>query len=1293
MTTTSLVSCRMKMTVFTTALCSFICFLVTAHAEPVFRSPATVIAEAHAVTHERFPDADTVLTYNLVHEHYNPDGTAESWDDEYITILTEKGRREVGSQSVFFCVSYGTATVVRVEIYKPDGRVASIDVERQSRVMIDPGQMDANIYDPNNKILTLTIPGLEMGDTCHIITHRTTHKARVPDAWSDYTLFEYTSPIIALDYEISAPAERPLLHHMLRAPMSNTVSYTETQLPRGRVLHRWTLRDVPRMFPEPAMPPLHTQVQRLLSSTHADWASVSRWYWELSQPRLNATIPEMAATVSRLTAGATNRNERINRLFTFVSQQIRYMGITDETVAPGYEPHDVSMTFSNRYGVCRDKAALLVSLLRLADIEAFPVLIHAGAKLDPDVPLPYFNHAIVAATREPGVNNAVSPYVLMDPTDENARDLLPSYLCNRSYLVATPTGDSLRVSPVIPAASNLLHIASTGGADANGTLTLHTDLRFDGINDTVYRNFLVRREPDQRRKFFEGVLKARLSGAELLDCTILPDDLQDTTQPLTVNLSSRVLDWPIRGEGIDVATLPWLGTSLGYVNFIVGPTGLKERTYTLETEIACGVEETVSIEISNAFGQPVRIPEPTRLTCAGVSFALETTVDREHLVGTMTYRIEQPEFTPAEYGDLRASLQEMEVAARKRTAFVAHDGGARPDLRVLDRHVRYELADSHAWAVTETRVTHVLTYAGKKRAAEVMVGYNPVWQTADLVSATVSNANGAIFTASAKEINIMDADWVSSAPRYPAAKTLVANLPGVETGSVITTVIRLTQRNAPRFTLQTEFGGFDPVTRETVEIVTPTDLALDARTFHDDTLSATVTVADGYTVRRWTAQPQTSTVRESALPPWWVFKPTLLAATGVSNDGLAETKAAFERAMRRQPVAVAHARALARKADSDDAALLAIRDFVLRNVRHAGPSFTALPSDLAVTPADQTLAEGYGHSADRCILLATMLRAAGFDVEPVLVSLSARRPEELYVDTQAFDSLAVFSQVLVRLNRHSGLFGRLFGGARPLPLYLGDGDQYSVLGTTAFDDHPLRTLDGQDARITLDPAYRDRSQTDWHLILDEAGTAVITVTNWYFGNVCGSFRKQYAEMQPEDRRRHHLELVGGISRSAEAIGPLETVLDVYPSYRTFSVRAERYAVRDGDSLTLLLPDAPSIAVPVRDDRRTNPLLLRSVNDHQWTCTVDLPTDGVASVPVQPSTVALTLPAGAGHVTGFSTHQVGADGSTRLHYTRHIQTGPALLPPELYPAVLEVNRILLNPAMRTVVISLAAKQGE
>jgi hypothetical protein len=99
------------------------------------------------------------------------------------------------------------------------------------------------------------------------------------------------------------------------------------------------------------------------------------------------------------------------------------------------------------------------------------------------------------------------------------------------------------------------------------------------------------------------------------------------------------------------------------------------------------------------------------------------------------------------------------------------------------------------------------------------------------------------------------------------------------------------------------------------------------------------------------------------------------------------------------------------------------------------------------------------------------------------------------------------------------------------------------------------------------------------------------------------------------------------------------------------------------------------------------MLLGADGDHLWTCAVTLPAGLAAHIPVQPPAVALTLPGDAGSVTGTSRLETAADGVRTLRYERRIQTAPALLPPELYPALLEVNRTLLNPALRTVVIEL------
>ena len=95
-----------------------------------------------------------------------------------------------------------------------------------------------------------------------------------------------------------------------------------------------------------------------------------------------------------------------------------------------------SITFDKKYGVCRDKAALLVSMLRLAGLKAYPVLVSVGTHKDAEAPDPFFNHAIVGVQLEKG------RYSLMDPTDENTRELLPASDRNQSYLVCRADGET-----------------------------------------------------------------------------------------------------------------------------------------------------------------------------------------------------------------------------------------------------------------------------------------------------------------------------------------------------------------------------------------------------------------------------------------------------------------------------------------------------------------------------------------------------------------------------------------------------------------------------------------------------------------------------------------------------------------------------------------------------------------------------------------------------------------------------------------------------------------------------------
>ena len=1248
-----------------------------------------IISAAKSITAKVYPDADDVVVANHERIRYKADGSAVNWEDSSTKILTEKGKREMQTISVWYNVIYSTAAVKRLEIIKPSGAVVPVAVDKLSREMIDQSQMAINIYDPNNRILQVSVPGLEIGDVLRAVTWEYTRKAHMPNTWCDLTVAEHTMPIKHMVYEVFGPAALPLKHYPIKAPVGKTLTFTsDTQA--GTVHYIWVGRDVPQMFDEPRMPTLYTVVQRVLTSTISDWQTISRWYWNLSKPHLDAVTPEMSNQVASIVGTAATEAEKIERIFKWTSQTIRYMGITTETEAPGMEPHDVKITFNNKYGVCRDKAALLVALLRIAGLKGYPVLIMAGPKKDPDVPQPFFNHAITA------VENKDGSYTLMDSTDENTKELFPAYLGDKSYLVCKPEGDTLRTSPISPAEQNLVRIETTGTLNQRGDLTAESSVHFDGINDNVYRSFLANAKPEERKRLFEGMVKRVAAGAKLTQLTIEPEDATDRTQPLVARLKFSAKDTLITGTGKTMLTPPWVGMSVGLINWILGDAGLEKRKYPFDTEVACGVRETFTLDLQDAVGAVVSLPEYTPIKKHTVDWTRTVKQDGGTLKGESEFLMKVVEFSPAEYLDLKETLRTIEFNNRKRPIFSAGvaaadesaadeqageseytDAGGE-DIEIQVESNEYTVFDAHTWNRTQTVRKEVKTYAGKKQNAELKIPYNPAWETVRIVDAHVTDPQGEEKRLGPQEINIMDQPWVGAAPRYPAGKTLVASLPAVDVGSVIDYTIVQTASNQPFFALQQSFNGFNPIVEKTVRLSAPAALPLTVvRADTGDLVHAQTATESGRAVYEWASVEQRGVKREDDLPPWWTFNPSVFVSGGKWSAYAAAVSNALIAAAQQQPASMAKAAEIIRGVTDPAAQAKAIRDYVATHVRPVGPNFSELPFS-AISKADRVLADGYGNTTDRAVLLYSMLAAAGLKPAFVLAA-SAPLVESARAPLIATPQRAVFDSVLVRV----ALSGET--------VYLNDSDQYAVLGATEHDRQlALEVNTGLIAPIGVAKDKETRTDAAYAISVSESGSAEITKTITYRGGDFAAFHRKFAELPPEERRRYFQEAVADISQLAKPVGDLVTKYDTYPGIEKLTVTIEKFAVRDGSHLYFSLPINLSGMLNLRSDTRDNPLYWDTPLRFTATATVALPEKFPTRLLVPPD-LAWSAPEDAGTISVRST--ASATDPRSFTVTYDVALEPAIIPAERYADVLDINRRLSHPRMHTILLEQAPGESK
>ncbi|MEE9367853.1 MAG: DUF3857 domain-containing protein [Pontiella sp.] len=1221
---------------------------------------SNLVEQAIQATAEKYPDSDDVLIDDYTQVQYQADGTSETWADTAIKILTEKGKRDNRTLTLSFNTSYGTNSFAKVEVIKPDGTAVTVDIQAQSKVMVDPSQMSANIYNPNSKLMRLSVPGLEIGDTLRYIAHQVDFKAVVPDTWSDYQVFQHTSPIERATYQVIAPKERPLVKIAHKAEIPGTVSFNELKSEQSsEIVYTWNISDVPRMFEEPNMPSSYTVVQRLLVSTMPKWEDLSKWYWELCLPRLEATTPEMEAMAKELVADSTNTTEKIKAIFNFVSQDIRYMGITTEEEAPGYEPHDVSVTFSNRYGVCRDKAALLASMLRIVDLEAFPVIIMAGPKKDEEVPQAFFNHAVTAVLDENG------EYILMDSTDENTKDIFPSYLQNMSYIVARPEGETLLTSPIIPAEDNLLKITSTASLDKAGNLKAESTLIFDGINDTAYRGYFSKIKPEERRRFFEGHIKKSMPTAKLKSFTILPKELRDTTQPLTVKLKYLADNLLIEGGDYKMLNLPKLGSTLGYANFLLGQTGLEERKYPLYTRMTAGVRETLQLKVPDHIGTII-IPEYQKIESDQITLKMELAQANGMLSSTNTFLLNTVEFTPSEYLALKKDLKEIEYNLRKKLILDRPIPGSNieSDIRILETETSIVLDDISHWTETSRTRVEILTYAGKKSNSEIKLSYNPDWQTIELTKTMVTHPDGSVKEISAEEINIMDSSWVASAPRYPTEKILVANMPGVEIGSILEYEYRSTVSGKPFFSTIRTFNGHEPIDRKTLTITAPESLKLNIlNTGIDETRTAT----NGMISYVWKAENQPAVKKEESLPAWWTFNPTVFISSSDWQSYSKNVRGHLLAATAEQPATEELATQLTAELSSASEKVVAVRDWVAKNLRPAGPGFTSLPLS-AITPADQILEERYGNNSDRMVVLYSLLKVAKFNPEFILSGGLSQIPEEAEPQL-AIPSRTAFTTVLVKVE------------VEGKTIYLNGSSHYAELGTSSYDHRVMLSLNkGTIGTIDVAPDKDDQSHVVIEMNIAADGEAGLTQTATMQGTSFTGFHQNYAEITPEKRRRHFLEIVSGFSQSAKAASELITDFSSYPGKMEYSIVVNRYAVQDGEYLYFVVPGGLGNLLNFRSSERTLPLAWNNDLDTIIEYNIVLP-DGYEPA-ILPKSFSWQAPNGAGMI------EVAVVYSERANAIRMVQMAdlkPALIQADDFPVIIDASRKLAHPDMRTVLL--------
>lgn len=370
---------------------------------------------------------------------------------------------------------------------------------------------------------------------------------------------------------------------------------------------------------------------RLYVSSMRTYEELGRAYAELALPKIAAT-PAIDALARDLTAGVTDKREQAQRLYNWVSRNIRYVAL--EFGQSSIIPHDAASVLERRYGDCKDHSVLLMALLKARGIESEIVLIDADNKYTfSTVPrISQFNHVIVYLPE-------FDLYV--DATPRVAPfGVLPFGEYGKPVVHAIRSGRVVRRTPVMPPTT--LTLRSDAHFSSDGKVIEDSTIEADGTFSIAFRNSAQAIQSQGFARYIANGMRSSGYGAS---------GTFDFADPLELQPSYAIkshIEYEPRPE--------WLsgdanfGMRRAFVmtpfpgDFLMGP--LSQRGWTQDDPTACYSGRVVE-EMS--FAPPpgrrfASLPEDIRIATANLEFTSRWSADGDRFIQHREFRsqIDQP---------------------------------------------------------------------------------------------------------------------------------------------------------------------------------------------------------------------------------------------------------------------------------------------------------------------------------------------------------------------------------------------------------------------------------------------------------------------------------------------------------------------------------------------------------------------------------------------------------------------------------------------------------------------------
>jgi len=461
-------------------------------------------------------DASSVILYHEYVDTVDGQGRAVERERKVVRILKPQGRDNlcVVRHDVDEKINYFRAWTIAADEKR---------YQAQESDFVEVGEAGSDVMLSTAKYRAVKPPAVDVNAVMICESEELLAPYQEENLWE----IQEEAPIVVEALEVDLPPGRTYstAWHQYRGPAPVEVAPNHFRW-EIRDMHALDLRGVPS---HPAWQALAARMtvhwgEAAVQGRDGQWQALGRRVVNLQEHRPDAS-PEITAKTQELIAGTNDFTTKLTRITDYIQKNIRYFVV--ERGIGGWQAHPAADIFAHRYGDCKDKTTLLISMLQVAGIQAYYVPVDSHRDfVDPEMPSFYGNHmitaiALPAGVKDPRLQAVVEAkngkrYLIFDPTDERTPvGNLPSNEQGGYGILSVGAESQVIMLPVLAPDANGTERNGAFTLTADGTLTGLVDSRHSGPEGADLRYFLKYQDEKERRSALERDIGHFIPGVSL----------------------------------------------------------------------------------------------------------------------------------------------------------------------------------------------------------------------------------------------------------------------------------------------------------------------------------------------------------------------------------------------------------------------------------------------------------------------------------------------------------------------------------------------------------------------------------------------------------------------------------------------------------------------------------------------------------------------------------------------------------------------------------------------------------